>query len=909
MTLIAGTKLGPYEIQSPLGAGGMGEVYRARDTRLDRAVAIKVLPSAMSSSPEVRQRFEREAKTISQLSHPHICALYDVGREGETEYLVMELLEGETLTERLAKGALPLEQTLRYGQEIADALDKAHRQGIVHRDLKPGNVMLTKSGVKLLDFGLAKTFERPLDAAGREQAAAGQHPMAKYSLTALPTVQGLTQEGTILGTFQYMAPEQLEGRDANARTDIFALGATLYEMATGRKAFSGNSQASLISAILRDEPQSISQVQPTTPPSLDRVVRGCLAKDPEDRWQSAGDVGKQLKGIAEGSEAGLPVPHVLPRKGRERLALLAFAAAASAALVLGFLLLRQRPAPQARFEASILPPEKNQFVFRGSPPAVSPDGRRIAFTAESTEGVTRLWVRPFASASAQALPGTEGATRPFWSPDSRSIGFFAGGKLKRVEASGGPPQTLAAAPSGRGGTWSRDGVILFVPAFQDPVYRVSASGGGAAAVTSLGPGRGEYQHVWPVFLPDGRHFLYVGFLGAEARPDSINGLYVGSLDSKEVKLLQSGRGNAAYSPSSSLSRGHLLFMRGSTLLARPFDSGRLEFTGEAAPVAENVLYFGAQGSGTFSVSDNGLLAYQTGAQGDPSRLQWFDRTGKAIESIGQVAAHTHPRISRDGRRVVSALLDGQTALLDLWLYDLPRRVSTRFTFEPAVNLFPVWSPDGGRIAFASNRKGRHNIYQRATSGSGDDELLLPPAATFRFPTDWSPDGGLIAFQANSAQANTGLDLWIFSFTDRKERPFLATPFQEWSPQFSPDGRWIAYTSDESGRPEVYVRPFQGSSGKWQVSNGGGSYPRWRRDGREVFYIAPDKTLMTVEVQAGSAFEIGAPKPLFRTQIRSTDAGSQYDVSADGQRFLINTIVPEEQSAITVVQNWTAGLKK
>jgi WD40 repeat protein len=452
-------------------------------------------------------------------------------------------------------------------------------------------------------------------------------------------------------------------------------------------------------------------------------------------------------------------------------------------------------------------------------------------------------------------------------------------------------------------------VILFTPNFQKPVYRVSSSGGAAVPVTSLGPGRGEYQHVWPTFLPDGRHFLYTGLLGEKARPEEMNGFYLGSLDSKEVKLLHTGRGNAAYAPSSTSSRGHLLFMRGSTLLARPFDAGRLEFTGEAAPVAENVLYFGAQGSGTFSVSDNGVLAYQTGAQVDPSRLQWFDRSGKAADSIGSVAAQTHPRISRDGRQVVFAVLDVQTALLDLWLHDLPRRVSTRFTFEPAVNVFPVWSPDGGRIAFASNRKGRHNIYQRATSGSGDDEVLLPPAAAFRYPTDWSTDGGLIAFQASSAEGNTGLDVWIFSFTDRRERPFLATSFQEWSAQFSPDGRWIAYTSDESGRAEVYVRPLSGSSGKWQVSSGGGSYPRWRRDGREVFYIAPDKTLMAVEVKAGSTFDTGAPEPLFRTQIRSTDSGSQYDVSADGQRFLINTIVAEEQSAITVVQNWTAALKK
>ncbi len=677
-------------------------------------------------------------------------------------------------------------------------------------------------------------------------------------------------------------------------------------MATGKKAFSASSQASLITAIMSSDPAPISSVQPMSPPALDRVVKGCLTKDPEDRWQAAGDVGKQLRGITESSDAGLPLPRVARRMRRKRLAWIGLAAAASAALAVQ--LMRQRPALSARFETSILPPDKNEFVFRGSPPAVSPDGHRIAFTAETSEGTRRLWVRPFDSASAQALPGTEGATKPFWSPDSRSLGFFADGKLKKVEASGGPPQTLCDAPSGRGGTWNRDGVVLFAPAPQNPIYRVSASGGAAVPVTSLNPGKGEYQHLWPSFLPDGRHFLYVGML-AEAKPSDLLGLFVGSLDSKEVKLLLSGRGNAAYAPSSNPSRGHLLFMRGATLLARPFDAARLELTGEAIPVAENVKYYGAQGSEAFSVSEDGILAYQTGVQGDPSRLVLFDRTGREIESIGPIASYTHPRLSPDGRRVVFALLDSQTHFLDLWLHDLPRHVSSRFTFEPAVNIFPVWSPDGRRVAFASNRTGMHSIYQRATSGSGDDELLLPSVGAYRFPTDWSPDGRLIAFQATDMKTKTGLDLWVYSLADRKAMPILATSFQEWSPQFSPDGRWFAYTSDESGKPEVYVRPLQDSSGKWQISSGGGSYPRWRRDGKEVFYIAPDKTLVAVDVRTGPGFESGEPKSLFRTQIRSPDVGFQYDVSADGQRFLVNTIVPEEQSAITVVQNWTVGLKK
>src|SRR5262245_37133496 len=632
MALAAGSKLGPYEVLSAIGAGGMGEVYKARDPRLERNVAVKVLPSHLSASPEVRQRFEREAKTISQLSHPHICALYDVGNQDGVEYLVMEYLEGETLAQRLLNGSIPAEQTLKYGIEITDALDKAHRQGIVHRDLKPGNVMLTKTGVKLLDFGLAKAVQ-PASSAS--------------SLSVLPTqaVAPLTQEGTILGTFQYMAPEQLEGKEADARTDIFAFGAVLYEMATGKKAFSGSSQASLISAILRDDPLPISQVQPMSPPALDRVVRGCLAKDPEDRWQSAGDVGKQLKGIADGSEAALPGPAIARRrKGRERLAWLAFAAAALAALLLALLPLRQRPAPSARFESSILPPGKNHFVFRGSPLAVSPDGRRIAFTAESSEGTRRLWVRSFDATSAQPLPGTEGAIRPFWSPDSRSVGFFADGKLKRIEASGGLPQTLCDAPSGLGGTWNREGVILFSPDFLKPIYRVASSGGAAVPITSVNLGKGEFGHLWPVFLPDGRHFLYISGLGRAGRQQEMLGAYVGSLDSKEVRLLHAGRGNVAYAPSSDPSRGHLLFMRGATLLARPLDAGRLELTGEAIPVAENVKYFGAQSSGAFSVSDNGILAYGTGVQGDPAQMLWFDRTGRQIESIGAIASYTHPRL-------------------------------------------------------------------------------------------------------------------------------------------------------------------------------------------------------------------------------------------------------------------------
>ena len=890
MAISAGSRLGPYEIVSAIGAGGMGEVYRAKDRRLERTVAVKVLPEHLSSSSEARNRFEREAKTISQLSHPHICALYDVGNQDGVEFLVMEYLEGETLSDRLVKGPLAFDQVLRYGCEIADALDKAHRQGIVHRDLKPGNVMLTKSGLKLLDFGLAKAI-----APGARSGA---------SLTALPTQTGkdLTAEGTILGTFQYMAPEQLEGREADARTDIFAFGAVLYEMATGKKAFSGRSQASLISSIMSSEPPAASSVTPTAPPVFDRVVRTCLAKDPEDRWQTAHDIALQLKWVAEGSQ-GIETRPAAPR--RDRLAWGAFAAAALAAIVLGVFLVRQRREPSPLFRTSILAPEKTRFEFRGSPMAVSPDGRQIAFVAQPPDGARVLWLRAFDAPEARPLAGTEGATKPFWSPDSRFLGFFAGGKLKKVAVSGGSPESLCDAPTGRGGTWNRNGEILFVPSAGEPVYRVAASGGAASPVTQIDASRGEFGHTWPFFLPDGRHFLYLSY-GARARPEDASSVYLGSLDSNERRLLFHARSNVAYAPlSTGSSQGHLLFWQEGALLARPFDADGLRFTGEAFPVAEQVRFFGAGGTAIFSASENGVLAYQSSPRGEVSHLSWFDRSGRELESVGPAADYYHPRLSHDGRRVAVAISDPQTANSDIWIHDLGRRVSTRLTFGPAVNLFPIWSPDDERIVFASNRKGFHDVYQKAASGTGQDDLLFSSTTSSKFPTDWSAETGLVAFHTAFPASKTGADIWVFSAAERKARPFLSTPFHEGSPQFSPDGRWMAYASAESGTVEVFVQAFPASGGKWQISSAGGSYPRWRRDGKELYFIAPDNALMAVEVATASGFAAGTPKPLFRTRIKSLDVGFQYDVAPDGNRFLINTVAEDKQAdSITVVQNWT-----
>ena len=634
MTLAAGSRLGPYEVLSPLGAGGMGEVYKARDTRLERTVAIKVLPSHLSSSPEVRQRFEREAKTISQLSHPHICALYDVGNQDGVEYLVMEYLEGETLAERLVKGPLPTEQTLRYGIEMADALDKAHRQGIVHRDLKPGNVMLTRSGVKLLDFGLAKAV----------------HPASSVSaMTSIPTEgPALTAEGTILGTFQYMAPEQLEGREADARSDIFAFGAVLYEMATGQKAFSGRSRASLIGAILKDEPPPISAVQPMTPPALDRVVKTCLAKDPEDRWQTARDLALELKWITEGgSQAGIAAPAPAQRS-RERVAwILAALLGIALAVTLPLSILRRpRGASEGRnLKMSILPPEK--AAFQPGMIAISPDGSRLTFAAASAEGKNLLWIRPLDALEAKPLAGTDGSYLPFWSPDSRLIAFFAEGKLKKIEASGGPPQSLCDVRSGRGGTWSREGVIVFAPTPSGGLFRVSAAGGPVTPVTTLDSSRQENSHRWPVFLPDGRHFIYF----ARSRQKENRAIYVGSVDSKETRPLMSGNSNVLFAPSSAgASEGYLLFEREGFLMARRFDAAALRLEGDPLTVAERVRGSDPLTAGNFTVSQTGVLAYGKGTQIGYRQLVWLDRSGKQLGSIGAPGIYLDVNLSPDESR-------------------------------------------------------------------------------------------------------------------------------------------------------------------------------------------------------------------------------------------------------------------
>ena len=882
MTIPAGTRLGPYEIAAPIGAGGMGEVYRAKDTRLGRDVAVKVLPAHMSSSPELRQRLDREAKTISQLSHPHICTLHDVGHQDGTDYLVMELLEGETLADRLGRGPIPLDQALRIGIEIAGALDAAHRQGIVHRDLKPGNVMLTKSGVKLLDFGLAKL------------AAPSQVSPVTSIPTALQESNPLTSRGTILGTFQYMSPEQLEGKDADARSDIFAFGCVLYEMLTGHKAFSGKSQASLIGSIMTSEPAPISSIQPMTPPAVDRLVKGCLAKEPEHRWSTAHDVMLQLQWIAEGgSAAGLPAPVAARRRSREKLAWGVAAALLliSAALAWGFVRRAPQPPRVVRFEVANPPGVTNVDA-----PKISPDGKMLAFNATDAAGKTQIWIRPLNALTAQPLPGTEGTRRPFWSPDSRFLGFVADGKLKKIDVTGGPPTKICDVPTGVDGTWSPEGVILLDGTGPDPIYRIPAAGGTPVVAAKADPARKEVQVGWPEFLPDGRHFIY---LAANQKQDQ-TAYRIGSLDSSETKPFAPAQSMLVYAP-----QGYPLFLKDRTLMAQPFDAKAVKTTGEAMPLAEQIGT-DAVGLARFSISRDGVLAYRTGESG--GRLLWMDRSGKELDTLGDPADYQDPDFSPTGDRLAFDITDIRGGKSDIWIRDLSRGVNSRFTFD-AVNAFAgVWSPRGDYIVYTSDREGAFAIYQKATSGSGEEKLLLK-SDVIVVPISFSPDGRFLAYQRQDPKTNW--DILLLPMTGEAKPVVLrATPFRDVVPRFSPDGRFIAYVSNESGRNEVYVQSYPGPGRTWQISTAGGGDPQWRRDGKELYYRALDQKLMAVEIRVGEELEPGLPQVLFQTRVSSGLASTKYVPDRTGQKFLfVAPLGRDAMTPTTVVLNWFAGLGK
>jgi Tol biopolymer transport system component len=887
MTIPAGTKFGPYEILESAGAGGMGEVYRARDTRLDRDVAVKILPAHLAGNPDLRSRFEREARAASSLNHPHICVLHDIGSQNGTDYLVMEYIEGETLARRLERGPMSIEDLLRTAIQIADALDKAHRQGLVHRDLKPGNIMLTKSGAKLLDFGLAKN-------------TAAAHASG---LTAAPTAASpLTAEGTIVGTFQFMAPEQLEGGEADARSDIFAFGTILYEMATGKTAFEGKTQASLIASILKEQPRSIGTLAPMTPPALDRLIGTCLAKDPDERRQTMHDVLLELRWISEaGSQAGVPAPVAIRRKSRERIAWGLVGAAVVTAAVLGGALIRFLGVEERVYRTFIPPPLGGSFFLESiqpGPVSISPDGTQLAFVARDAEGPVQLWVRPLDVLEARPLPGTENASYPFWSPDSRSIGFFANGKLKKVEAAGGPPITLADAPTGKGGTWNRDGVILFPPTFNSPIHHVDAQGGESLPVTELDSARGDNSHRFPQFLPDGRHFLFFVRTSAQGSGGA-NAVMIGSLDGGPASFLVQTPGNARYAS------GHLLFLRENTLMAQPFDPDQRELSGDPTPIAQNVRIIGGANRGVFSASDNGFLVYQASLQEDGYDLYWVDRRGEIQgEPLGDRANYGAIQVSPEGKKAAVVVFERGSGNPDLWILDVSRGIRTRFTFDPSAELSPVWSPDGAEIVFAANREGHFDLYRKSFAGA-DEAKLLFRSESDKFPVSWSPDGQFIAFIEIQAGSG-GADIRVLPVADGEEpRTLLDSDFIEVFPVISPDGRWLAYASNESGRFEVYVTPFPGPGRKWQVSTAGGSNPTWTPDGAETLYTRDGGTVLSARVAAGdSSLEILSVEKLFqRPEITGLS------MADDGERFLIATAgVDLAPSLLTLVVNWTGELE-
>jgi Tol biopolymer transport system component len=906
MALSVGTRLGAYEILALVGAGGMGEVYKARDTRLDRTVAVKVLPANLAADPERRSRFEREARAIAALSHPHICTIHDVGRHEAIDYLVMEYLDGETLADRLtrAKGPLPLEQVLRIGIDIADALDKAHRAGIAHRDVKPANIFLVRRGgasappeAKLLDFGLAKL---------RGPAA----PITMSGMTAMATPA--TVEGTILGTIHYMSPEQVEGRDADARSDIWALGTVLYEMATGRRPFDGASAASVIGAIMKDTPPAVSTRQPLAPLALAHLVERCLEKDADERWQDAGDVKRELKWIARGGTAAVPVGARTRNPWPERAAWITGAAGVLIAL---FSVLRPAPAPATGdvVRLSILPPDKTLFtgpsIATVSVPqlAISPDGRAIVFTAAAPGARPTLWLRSLDAVTAQLLPGTEGADSPFWSPDDRWIGYFADGKLKKIPVSGGPSQMIAAnVPDNRQASWGPDDTILFSTGTTG-ILRVSSSGGMVTPVTELDTSRQEGSHRFPQFLPDGRHFL---FMVRSSLADQA-GAYAGSLDGKTKKLLIHGNTTALYAPS-----GHVLFLDGDTLMGQAFDVERLELKGQAF-VVEGGVGRSSTGSGSYSVSGTGTLAY-AGPLSAPGRLTWFDRGGTPSESAGPPGDYTDFRLSPDQTRLAASLVDPKSGFIDIWIMDFTRGGSSPFTFGPAVNASPVWAPDAARIIFRATRAGGlTEFYAKSAGGGGTEEPVLSQKAARVSGmqsanvtlSDWSPDGRHLLF---SLTTSSDYDLWLLPLAgDPKPVSFLSAPGDQGHGNFSPDGRLVAYSSNESGRVEVHVQTFPLTDRQWTVSTAGGYEPRWRADGREMYYLSLNQKVMAVAVGPGPSF--GAPRELFQVRVAAGGVSWQrmhYVPSRDGRRFLINTPIGEAATIpITVVLNWTAALKK
>lgn len=866
----------------------MGEVYRAHDPKLRRDVAVKVLPPLLSTDEERLRRFEQEAQTLASLNHPNILSIIDVDAHEGAPYVVSELLEGETLREKLNGAPLPQRPAIDYALQIARGLAAAHDKGIVHRDLKPENIFITKDGhLKILDFGLAKLLAPEATGAVEEEA---------------PTRRVNTGAGTIMGTVGYMSPEQLRGQTVDHRSDIFSFGTVLYEMLAGQRAFHKDSVADTMSATLKEEPGDLSATNTSISPAIEGVVRHCLAKNPEQRFQSARDLAfalEALSSVSGGSSSTSIAPIAVRPFSRERLAWIVAGAMFLALLgaipfIVSFFRRAPAEAPVIRFSISL--PEKATFPLDVETHnlSVSPDGRHLVFVA-TAEGQRKLWVRRLGALTAQALPGTEGAYSPFWSPDNRYIAFFAGGKLRRIESSGTSPQTICdlSGEVDTTGTWGRDGVILYGDQVNDEqrIYRVAAAGGAPTLLTKTE----QFGSYWMRFLPDGQHFLVYG---RNNQSPEARGIYVASLNSAQTKLLlPTARTRVEYAS------GYLLYTREGTLLAQPFDEQSLQLSGEPFTVVERLPYFDKTGWSEFSVSENGVLAYMT--ELSTTRLVWFDRSGRETGQVGAPGPYGQVRLSPDGQRLALTISDPRTFSGDLWIHDLARDTSTRFAFGSTDDSDPVWSPDGRRMAYFSCCEDKSTLYIRGISDTGKGDVPLAPG--FHGPVDWSPDGRFILFTQNPPETNR--DLWVLPVDggDRKPFPFLQSQFQEVFARFSPDGRWVAFVSNETGRDEVYVTRFDRPGEKWRISTAGGTGPCWRRDGKELFFLATDKSVMSVAVKGGATFEFAAPAPIFRNDSIVND---NFDVTSDGQRFIVNSSAAQAQNTpFTVVVNWTAELKK
>jgi serine/threonine protein kinase/Tol biopolymer transport system component len=877
----------------------MGEVYRARDTRLDRAVAIKILPTHLSQNPEAKQRFEREARTISALNHPNICTLHDVGHQDGVDFLVMEYLEGETLAERLRKGPLPVAQVLKYGMEICEGLEKAHRSGVVHRDLKPGNIMLTKTGAKLMDFGLAKTAMMKADASSSLTVTLST-PAASHPLTA---------QGTVVGTFQYMSPEQVEGKEADARSDIFALGAVLYEMATGKRAFEGKTAASAMAAVLERQPVAISSLQPASPAALDHVAQVCLAKDPDERWQSAGDVGRQLRWIASGGVGTIvPQPDVTTRTHKGYW----WWVAAVVALVMGAQVwsnLRPREVPST-LRSFLPPPAGTAFDFVGDfggPPVITADGTAIAYCTRTAKEPNSVWVQSLTELTPRKLEGTEGASFPFWSADGKFVGFFADGRMKKVPASGGPVTILADAPNPRGGAWGGDNVIIYEPDYRDSLWRTTASGGAPTRLTKFDAGK-HTTHRWPVILPDGKHFV---FFASSHSGASEQGIYFGSLADGSYKRVVDADSGGQYAS------GYLIYHLQSQLLAQKFDPEKGRLSGDPIPLVNFVEYDAGTWHTTFAVSQNGLLIYEPGTKtGDGTDLLWLDRSGKILGKVGERGAYKGSgRISPDGKRLAVSVGDPEA---DIWVYDLARGTRTRLTFGGGTHLMPSWSPDGQRVVYVTQTgptlAAGTSLRMRLANGGGQEEILLngdPNGGGSVQSPQFSPDGRYLVHVEQTGPADAAF--WALPLTgDKKSFPIVKPP----SPQarlisfrLSPDGRWLAYSSTESGREEVYVTHFPNGQGRWQVSQSGATSPAWRADSKEIWFIGPDSSLHGASVNGKSEeFELAPEHTLFQVAYVAP-LGDPYDITPDGQRVIMTSLPESAPTPMVLVTNWTSDMKK